>query len=237
MNTFRWTSTLLLSLTLVFTMVWTGPLVAQDQAPEQLLREKIDSVMNIIGDTVYTNAQQVQQVQNRLIQTIEPLFGFREMTIRSLGHHARSLNSEQIDRLTDLFRRLLEKIYVERLTTQLESSKDGFKVDSVSITETDRREQYAKISSVLTVNKGSETKNFHINYKMVNRGEWKIYDIEIENLSIISNYRDQFTETLTNSSFDQLVDMIQKMVQKKKQSLPTDEPSQTGKSESTAAEQ
>ncbi|MFB6344679.1 MAG: phospholipid-binding protein MlaC [bacterium] len=209
---------LMLTVVLLFSTATTG--VTAETGPSDILRQKSQKVLDIIGDTAYRTPEQINRVRDQLIREVKPLFGFREMTLRSLGHFARQLNSEQINQLTDLFQQLLEKVYVERLTKHLTETNKPLKIKSFKITGEERKGRYARVHSKLSFLKGDKSTSVQVNYKMVNRhGEWKIYDLEVEDLSIISNYRDQFTEILTNYSVDYLMKKIHKMIAKKDQAL------------------
>jgi len=65
---------------------------------------------------------------------------------------------------------------------------------------------YAQVDTKLVDNKGQE---FAINYRLYNmKGNWKVYDVVIENVSIVNNYRAQFTRVLASSSYEELINRM-----------------------------
>ena len=73
---------------------------------------------------------------------------------------------------------------------------------------------YAEVGSKMRTSKGEE---FTINYKLHRVGEnWKVYDLVIENVSLMNNYRSQFNRILTNSTYDELVSRIKAKVSDKR---------------------
>jgi phospholipid transport system substrate-binding protein len=191
--------------------------------PETLVRNQVDALMTILDDTRLIQPENREELESQLIAEFEDLFVFDEMTRRALGAHARSLDEDQLNELSGVFEKLLKEIYVSRLTSHLSAEGDTAEIVSIELTGTQKRGRYAKVNSVATFRKGEETTTFEINYKMVNRGEgWHIYDVEIEGVSLISNYRSQFANVLTNNSYETLVEQLREKLDQKRQTTAED---------------
>lgn len=214
-------STLLVFLLSVglLTMGITSPALSQSETtPETLIQNQVDALLTILDDTELTQPENREELKSQLINEFEPLFVFREMTQRALGANARSLSDQQVDELTTVFKNLLEEIYVSRLTSHLSTEGDTAEIESIEITGTDRQGPYARVNSTATFRKGENRTTFKLNYKMVNRDNgWKIYDVEIEGVSLISNYRSQFSNILTNHSYETLLSRLKEKLEQQRQ--------------------
>lgn len=190
--------------------------------PARVVREKIDQTMVILRDPGMQTEASLPEMRRRLIATLEPLFTFREMTVRALGAHARKLKPDQIDTLAASFRKLLERVYIDRLTAHLVASDNPYTVEAIDITGEEMRGGFSKILTEATISRGTEKTQLLINYRMARReGRWLVYDIEIEGVSLIENYRTQFNEILTSKTFDDLLQTInQNVAALEKESAP-----------------
>ena len=124
-----------------------------------------------------------------------PRFDFSEMAKRSLGGHWRRRTSEEQREFTEAFTDLLERAYIERI--------EGFDDEKFVYTRERQDKEHAEVDGKILTKKGEE---FSINYKLhlTNQG-WKVYDVVIENISLVNNYRDQFNRVITKSSYEDLI--------------------------------
>ena len=115
--------------------------------------------------------------------------------MRSLGSHWRRRTPEQKTEFTKLFTNLLEQTYARNI-----ASYDG---QQVVYTGEKVDGKYAQVDSKIVDKKGRE---FSVNYRMLNRNNaWFIYDVVIENISLVNNYRAQFNRVITRNSYDRLI--------------------------------
>jgi phospholipid transport system substrate-binding protein len=137
------------------------------------------------------------------------LFDFRELSRFSLGAGWRRFSPDQQKTFTDLYRRLLEGIYMGRLL-QYKNEKVLFKSESaLSDTRSEVKTEVLRAGG-----------NIPMDYRLVNEnGVWKVYDVVIENASLARNYRSQFNSILAKDSPDQLIDMLRQKV--KEQDSPS----------------
>ncbi|MBI4178688.1 ABC transporter substrate-binding protein [bacterium] len=178
-----------------------------------LIQTKIDRTLAIIRDTSLQKTSALPALRRRIVEELEPLFAFREMTIRALGVHARQTTPAQIDALARSFKQLLERVYIDQLTANLIKTDNPYEVLGIDIAGNETRGNYAKIHSKVRIRKNADETELLMNYRMVERaGRWQVYDLEIEGVSLIENYRSQFNQVLTNESIDKLIESIQKNV-------------------------
>jgi phospholipid transport system substrate-binding protein len=163
---------------------WAGP--ATDQ-----LRTYTDQVVKILQNPSMTLAQRREAVRS----LAEQVFDVTETAQRALGQHWQERTPAERDEFVKLFANLLEQTYISRI-----DEYGGEKLTYVSEQiDGDRGIVRAKIRT----KNGNEVP---VESRVLLKGNrWLIYDILIENLSLISNYRSQFDRVIRTSSYEDLV--------------------------------
>ena len=164
--------------------------------------------MAILQDPNLKSADKLQERRELLNKTISARFDFAEMSKRSMGGEWRRLTPAQQKQFVELFTDLLRDNYI----TDIESYKGEKVAYKREIPDDD---QYAIVQTLIKSPKGNE---YSINYKVyfMDR-EWKVYDVVIEDVSVVNNYRAQFTRLINQSSIDGLFRALQeKKLAKKK---------------------
>ncbi|HXF74694.1 MAG TPA: ABC transporter substrate-binding protein [Methylomirabilota bacterium] len=178
---------------LVAAVWWHQPAIAG--VPTDQVRGTIDRVLAILQDPKLKAADKLKERRELLSKVIAARFDFAEMARRSLGAQWRRLTPAQQREFVALFTDLLSDAYV----ADIESYK-GEKVIYARETQEDR---YAAVSTLLKSPEGAE---YTIEYRLhlVDK-EWKVYDVVIENVSIVNNYRSQFARVINKSSYEGLL--------------------------------
>jgi len=133
------------------------------------------------------------------------MFDFAELSKRTLGVHWNKFSSPQRQEFVDLYKRLLEDAYIDKVTSYTDERIEYTKEVQLS-------DNAFEVQSTI-VTKSAEIPVF---YRVLNKdGQWRVYDVVIEGVSLISNYRSQFREILANNPPDSLLDKLSKKVQKK----------------------
>ena len=158
---------------------------------EKVLKDRLDAVILILQEKQVKD----QDVERRVITIVEPIFDFDLMAKLSLGKkHWPGLAEDKKRAFTKLFVERLKSTYIQKIRLY-----------------TDERIEY--LAPVQTQNKVqvpteliSKNSKIVMLYKMYKSSDdWKIYDIEIEGVSIISTYRTQFDQVLTGGTIDDLL--------------------------------
>lgn len=166
--------------------------------PTDQLRSSVDKVLRLVGDPA-TKRESLRQRRASLRRIADDIFDWEETARRSLGTHWQHRTPSEREEFVRLFADLLERSYMSKIELY-----DGEKIGYVG----DTIEGDQAIVRTKLVNKhGSE---MGVNYKMLRRdGErWKVYDVEIEGVSLIANYRTQFNNVLRRSSYPEVVRAI-----------------------------
>lgn len=175
--------------------VFTRPLSATAGLPTEQVRGTVDRVLAIVQDPKLKAADKLKERRELLRKMLSARFDFAEMARRSLGTEWRRINPAQQQQFVELFTDLLRDAYVE----QIESYKGEKAIYS-------REAQEAEFAVVQTVLRSPEGIDYSIEYRLhwVDK-EWKVYDVVIENVSIVNNYRSQFARVINKSAFEGLI--------------------------------
>ena len=174
------------------------PLAARDAtagAPTDQLRGQVDRVLKLLDDPALKAPDKAKERRAAVRKVADDIFDFGETARRSLGRHWAARTPEERDEFVKLFGDLLERSYISKI--ELYGGEKihyvGDKIDGDT----------ALVSSKLLTKTGSEVP---IEYRMLKKAErWLVYDVVIEGVSLVANYRTQFNKIIQTSSFQELV--------------------------------
>jgi len=165
--------------------------------PTSDVKKTVDEVVRIVASK--ETKQNEQKRRQALKRTISAIFDYGEMAKRSLGKHWNQRTPAEKKQFTDLFATLLENSYAGKI-----ESYNNEKI--VYIKETVDN-NYAEVRSKVVTAKRDE---FSLDYRMINEnGKWMVYDVVIEGVSLVSNYRSQFNRIITAHGYPELVKKLQ----------------------------
>jgi phospholipid transport system substrate-binding protein len=165
-------------------------------APADQIQHTIDQVLAILKDPALKPNK--KERFDRLKELIEPQFDFAEMAKRSLGPHWQRRSPDEQREFERIFADLLESNYIETI--------ESYSGEKVVIANEKQDKEYAEVGSKIVSAKGEE---FSVYYKLHLTGaKWKIYDVVIENISVVNNFRSQFNRVISQSSYQ---DLLQRM--------------------------
>lgn len=163
--------------------------------PTDKIREAVERGLQVVNDPQFQSEEKRKERNERLKEIIYSLFDFNEMARRSLGAHWRRLTPRQQQEFVPAFRDFLEGIYADRV--------DLYNGERALFLKEVLDGEYAEVYSKVVSKKGTEAGVVYKLHRM--NGSWKVYDIVVENISLISNYRAQFSRLMANSSFEELI--------------------------------
>jgi len=170
---------------------WGGP-------PTEIARQVIEKALKILQNPAYKGEQRRQMVK----RIVDPYFDYREMAKRTLGPVWGKLNAGQRNEFVRLFAELLEASYSDKI----EKYAQNVKIDYTSEILTG---DYAEVRTMLTW----PNDRIPLNYRLLQEDDvWKVYDVVIEGVSLVSNYRAQFRRIIHQSSYAELVRRLQTKV-------------------------
>ncbi len=173
--------------------------------PLDTVKSRVTAVIDVLRDPSSKGEAGAKAKREKIRVAAGNLFDFVELSKRTLGANWNNLNPEQRKEFVALYRSILEDTYVDRITAYTDEKVNFTKEVPLS-------ESTVEVQSVIVTKKS----DIPIYYRVIKRGDgWKVYDVVIEGVSLISNYRSQFREILAKGEADALLDTLRKKVGKK----------------------
>ena len=186
--------------------LWVSTAPSFAGAPTEQIRGTIDRVIEILKEPSLAAKGKKEERRGLLRKEIEPVFDFPEMAKRSLGPNWRGRTPEERERFVALFKELLENSYLGKIESYRGEviRYDKEKVDG----------PYAEVKTLVVTGKGQE---IPVDYRMLgDGGRWRIYDVVIEGISLVNNYRSQFNSILQKSSFAEMMEKLRATVEEQR---------------------
>jgi phospholipid transport system substrate-binding protein len=155
----------------------------------------VDQVVSIVADADLKKPQNETKRRAALKSTISRIFDYGEMAKRSLGVHWKARSSSEQKEFVALFATLLENSYANKIESY-ENEKILYEKEIID-------GDYAEVKSRVVTAKRDE---YSLNYRLLKKGSrWIVYDVVIEGVSLVSNYRSQFNKIIVNQGYGELV--------------------------------
>jgi phospholipid transport system substrate-binding protein len=172
--------------------------VAAESSPDALVRSTANEVMQVIRTT-----KDKRELRAAAEQKVLPYFDFRAMTQLAAGRHWREATPAQQKALEDGFRALLVNTYTTALNVAA-MGKEEVEVKPLHMKPGE------KDVVVRTVVRAPNRQPVPVDYRMMLRADgWKVYDVVVENLSLVSNYRNTFASEIARSGIDGLIKVLE----------------------------
>ena len=173
--------------------------------PTEKIKDTPEKILSIVTDPDLKGPDRGKERRALIRDVVDERFDWEELSRRALARHWRKLNEEQKKEFIILFGKLLERTYLDRV--------EGYSGEQVTYVNEVIEGEYALVEIKVLTTKGTE---IPVNYKLRKKGEdWRVYDIAIEGVSLVNNYRVQFNDIITKSSYEELVKKLQEKVAEK----------------------
>ena len=180
------------------------PLQSYAATPKETVEKGVNNLLKTLGDPAFKAQTKDQQIAT-LGTEIEKVFDFTELSKRTLGRDWKKMSAAQQTEFVKLFKELLQGVYADRL---LEYSDQKVIFDK----EITPKKGRAEVQSYLQTSDGKKIPLF---YRLTDKGgSWKVYDVIIEGVSMVKNYRTQFRDILAKDSPDKLLEILRDKVNK-----------------------
>ena len=182
------------------------PVTVRAGIPLDTVKTHVMGVIDVLRDPSLKGEAGKKAKRDRVRAASDRMFDFTELSKRTLGQNWNKLSTEQRKEFVDLYKNLLSDTYEERIM--------AYSDEKVNFTkEVPLTEKTVEVQSAV-VTKTAETPIF---YRMIKKetGEWRVYDVVIEGVSLVSNYRTQFREIMANNPPEALLDALRKKTIKK----------------------
>ena len=171
---------------------------AELSEPRLILEKGINAVLKDLSDPAISTPNGREAVLKRVENTISELFDFRELSARSVGPNWKSFTPDQQQRLVDNFTTLLRETYLEKF-----DAYSGEKV-TYSGEVMNTKGNRAEIQTTIEI----DNKSIPIAYRLIKKATWAVYDVNIEGVSLVQNFRSQFQSVLLNGEIEELIALV-----------------------------
>jgi len=168
------------------------------QGPTEQLKPTLNVLVAILIDPSLKGDDHKVERRAKIMEHVRKGFDFREMSQRVIGKEWKSLPPEKQDHFQELFTKLLENAYIGKF--------EGYSGQEIKYLEERLKDERAIVSTQIE-NNGQE---IPVDYIMIKKEEqWMVYDINIEGVSLVRNYMEQFKSILRRDQFDGLVKLLE----------------------------
>lgn len=183
------------SVIILFIFAFTVFVAFGTVSPKEQIKITVDKVIHILKDPKYKGESKIKQRRSALRTEISKVFDFEEMSKRTLGIYWKDRTPQERKEFVELFKDLLERSY----SGKIESYTD----EEVVYSDETIEDRYAEVKTKIIT---KDRKEIPIDYRLYFDGkDWKVYDVVIEGVSLISNYRSQFNKIIRTHSYQELV--------------------------------
>ena len=191
----------------IFLALIAVPAASRAGEPTEQIRAAIEKGITVVQDPKLQGMGKTEERRARLREAVAPYFDFGEMSKRSLGIHWKNRTPAEQRDFTRIYEQLLENSYAGKIESY-HGEKILYGRETVDV-------PYAVVRTRIVTGKGQE---IPVNYLLLQEGtRWRIYDVVIEGISLVNNYRSQFSSILEGSSFPELMRKLKATVGRQEQ--------------------
>ena len=190
----------IVGLNIIIFLLFSLPVYAG--APLETVKANVNKVLEVLRDPKLKaeSAKEIEKEKLRLIY--DRMFNDVELSKRTLARNWNSMNVAQRKEFVLLFRQVLEKAYIDKI---LAYTNEKIVFDRETMVSASQAEVQTRIVT--------SSKEIPISYRVILKGsDWKVYDVVIENVSLVLNYRTQFNDILAKNTIEHLLETLRKKV-------------------------
>jgi len=178
------------------------PLQGYAATPKETVEQGVNKVLKTLSDPAFKAKAKDEKITT-ISKEIDHIFDFEELSKRTLGRDWKKMSAEQQTEFVKLFKQLLQGVYADRLLAYSDQ-------EVIFDKEIMLKKGSAEVQSYLQTSDGKKIPLF---YRLTDKsGGWKVYDVVIEGVSMVKNYRTQFRQILSKGSPDELIETLREKV-------------------------
>jgi phospholipid transport system substrate-binding protein len=179
-------------------------------AATEAVRSTINEVIRILKDVELKKAGRAEERRLLLEKVIGGRFNYEEMSRRALGAQWNKLSDKERQEFVDLFKGLLSGTYADKI--------EGYSGEQVHYLNERLEADYAEVRTRVA----SDKTEIPLDYRLLNKsGDWRVYDVVVDGVSLVNNYRSQFTKIIRESSYGDLLEKLREKSKKKSEQPKT----------------
>jgi len=173
--------------------------------PTEKIKQTTDKILKIVTDPSLKNPSKAQERKKSIRKAVDERFDWEEMARRALARHWDQRTDQEKKEFVGLFGDLLERTYLNKV--------EGYSGEKVQYEGETLESEYAVVKVKIITQKNVD---IPVEYRLHKKGnDWFVYDISIEGVSLVNNYRTQFSSIITQSSYENLVKKLKEKVAQK----------------------
>ncbi|MBF0285428.1 MAG: ABC transporter substrate-binding protein [Magnetococcales bacterium] len=197
----RWTAhPLRFAVAAALLVVLALPLPGWAGDPSNQMKETVDRAIAVLSDQALKTPERKEERRKKLREIIYTRFDFNVMSQGAVGRQWKSFTPDQQQKFIPLFSRILENAYLEKI--------ENYQGEQVLFTKEvlNTKKSGTEVARVDGVLQAKE-REFSMSYELVKEpdGQWKVFDIVLEGVGVISNFRSQYQEVLKNNTVEKLL--------------------------------
>jgi phospholipid transport system substrate-binding protein len=170
----------------------------------ETIQTQVDRALEVLRNPALKTDSAKAVKEKKIWAILDGVFDYTELSKRTLAQHWKRFSPDQQGEFTRLFGKLLGTVYIDRIIAYKDEKVVFGKVTQIS-------EKISEVQSEVI----RSSKSIPIHYRMIlKNGEWKVYDVVIEGVSLVQNYRTQFREILMNKSPEELLKTLREKTRK-----------------------
>lgn len=192
-------------LVVVATVLLTGIAADRAQAGEatEAMRATIGEVLRILADKDLKQPSKANERRQLLEKAVGERFDYQEMSRRSMGAPWANLPEKDKQEFVSLFQTLLVNTYADKI--------ESYSGEGVQYVNERNEKEYAEVRTKVLTGKTEIPLDYRLLYK---GSDWRVYDVVVDGVSLVNNYRGQFSKILRNGSYADLVEQLRKKSEK-----------------------
>jgi phospholipid transport system substrate-binding protein len=195
---------LLIVLILSVAVIKLWPVSVLAASPQETIQTQVNRALEVLRDPALKAESARATKEKKIWAIIDSVFDYNELSKRTLAQHWKEFAPVQQEEFTRLFGKLLGGVYMDRIIAYKDEKVVFGKATNLS-------DKTAEVQSEVL----RSSKSIPILYRMILvNGEWRVYDVVIEGVSLVQNYRSQFKEILMNKSPEDLLKMLREKTRK-----------------------
>jgi phospholipid transport system substrate-binding protein len=194
----------IIAMILMVAVLMMIPFQAYAASAKETVETSVNKVLKTLGDPTFKAKPKDVKI-TEIGNIIGEVFDYTELSKRTLGREWKKMKPEQQKEFTELFKKLLEGVYADTLLSYTDQK-------IVFGKEIELKKGRAEVQSDMILSDGTKVPIF---YRLTDKsGQWKTYDLIIEGVSLVKNYRSQFREILAKESPEKLLQILRDKVGK-----------------------
>jgi phospholipid transport system substrate-binding protein len=184
-------------------LLLTTPVQVWAAGAKETVQTQVDQIVATIKSPGFKDQPKEAQIM-KIREIINKVFDYEELSKRTLGKNWQEFSDAQQKQFSDLFSELLENTYADRVLAYTDE-----KIEFGA--ETELKKGRVEVASTIIT---KDNKSVPLDYRMIaTDAGWKVYDVVIEGISLVQNYRSQFREILATKTPDDLINTLKEKVQ------------------------